>query len=145
MRGDTKCLTLSNQDSVPADLIEAGGGIWLLAPLTPELLDALVVVGTADEDAEPDDPVEDDNPFEPTYRYLPPVPILVNLAPPPRGAFSSHTQARRLDRGGSERDAVGAPDDWGYQSNLGRCLRAPLFFCALYARPTNRKQPTTES
>ena len=52
-----------------ADMFEAGGGTWLLAPAPPELVDALAVVGAADEDREPDDPVEDDDPGEPGYRY----------------------------------------------------------------------------
>ena len=32
-----------------ADLFEAGGGTWLLAPAPPELVDVLAVVGAADE------------------------------------------------------------------------------------------------
>ncbi len=53
-----------------ADVFEAGGGTWLLAPAPPELVDALAVVGAADEDREPDDdPDEDDDPGEPGYRF----------------------------------------------------------------------------
>ncbi len=47
-----------------ADLFEAGGGTWLLAPAPPELVDALAVVGAAGEDRELDEPVEDDDPRE---------------------------------------------------------------------------------
>ena len=52
-----------------ADVFEAGGGMWLLAPAPPELVDVLAVVGAADEDRELDEPVEDDDPGEPDYRY----------------------------------------------------------------------------
>ncbi len=48
-----------------ADLFEAGGGTWLLAPAPPELVDVLAVVGAADEDRELDEPVEDDGDREP--------------------------------------------------------------------------------
>lgn len=45
-----------------------GGGTWLLAQAPPELIDALVAIGIADEDLEPDDPMEDGDPGEPDYR-----------------------------------------------------------------------------
>ncbi len=61
-------LTL-RQIAATADVFEAGGGTWLLAPAPPELVDTLAVVGAADEDREPDEPVEDDDPGEPDYRY----------------------------------------------------------------------------
>ena len=48
-----------------AHVFEAGGGTWLLAPAPPELVDVLAVVGTADEDRELDEPVEDGDPGEP--------------------------------------------------------------------------------
>lgn len=48
-----------------ADVFEAGGGSWLLAPAPPELVDILAVIGAADEDAELDEPIEDDDPREP--------------------------------------------------------------------------------
>ncbi len=51
-----------------ADVFEAGGATWLLAPAPPELVDVLAVVGAADEDREPDESVEDDDPGEPDYR-----------------------------------------------------------------------------
>ncbi len=44
-----------------ADVFEAGGGTWLLAPAPPELVDTLAVVGAAEEDHEADAPVEDDD------------------------------------------------------------------------------------
>ena len=78
-----------------ADVFEAGGGTWLLAPAPPQLVDTLAALGAAaedrepddepelddlpdrpedddpwedDGDSEPDDPVEDDDPGEPDYR-----------------------------------------------------------------------------
>ncbi len=41
-----------------ADLFNAGGGTWLLAPAPPELVDTLAALGAVDEDREPDDPPE---------------------------------------------------------------------------------------
>ena len=55
-----------------ADVFDAGGGTWLLAPAPPQLVDTLAALGAADEDREPDDepelddPPEDDDPREPT-------------------------------------------------------------------------------
>ena len=51
-----------------ADLIQAGHGMWLLAPAAPELVDALAALGPGDEDRESDHPPEDDDPGEPDYR-----------------------------------------------------------------------------
>ncbi len=53
-----------------ADVFEAGGGTWLLAPAPPEIIDTLAALGAGDEDAEPDDapeiadPPEKDDPRE---------------------------------------------------------------------------------
>ena len=52
-----------------ADVFEAGGGTWLLAPAPPEVIDALAALGAGDEDWEPDDEPEDEDPGEPDYRY----------------------------------------------------------------------------
>ena len=55
--------TALQQIAATADVFEAGGGTWLLAPAPPELVDTLAVVGAADEDREPDDAPElDDRP-----------------------------------------------------------------------------------
>ncbi len=51
-----------------ADVFEADGGTWLLAPAPPELVDVLAVVGAADEDRELDEEIEDDDPGEHDYR-----------------------------------------------------------------------------
>ncbi len=88
--------TALRQIVATADVFNAGGGTWLLAPAPPELVDVLAVVGAADDDrepddppefddlpdrpedddpweddgdSEPDDPGEDDDPLEPIYRY----------------------------------------------------------------------------
>ncbi len=51
-----------------------------------------------------------------------------DLGPASRGAFSSHMQARRLDRNGSEREAVGNPESTGLgETDFGGAIRAPLF------------------
>lgn len=52
-----------------ADVFEAGGRTWLLAPAAPELVDALAALGAGDEDRDLDDEPEDDDPEEPDYRY----------------------------------------------------------------------------
>ncbi len=52
-----------------ADVFEAGGGTWLLAPAPPEIIDTLAALGAGDDDHEPDEPVEDDEDREqPDYR-----------------------------------------------------------------------------
>ncbi len=61
--------TALRQIAETADLFDAGGATWLLAPAPPELIDTLAVVGGVGEDREPDDPWEDDDPGEPDYRY----------------------------------------------------------------------------
>ncbi len=43
-----------------ADLLMVGGTAYLLAPVSPAVLDALATVGASDEDAEIDDPTESD-------------------------------------------------------------------------------------
>ncbi len=47
-----------------ADVFDAGGGTWLLAPAPPDLVDALAALGAADEDREPGDVPEIDDPPE---------------------------------------------------------------------------------
>ena len=56
--------TTLRQIVAAAELFEAGGGRWLLAPATPELVDTLAAHGAGDEDAEPDDEPELDDPPE---------------------------------------------------------------------------------
>ncbi len=41
-----------------ADLLLVGGAAWILAPVTPPMIDALAGVGADTEDAEIDDPTE---------------------------------------------------------------------------------------
>ncbi len=43
-----------------ADLLLVGGAAWILAPVTPPMIDALAGVGADTEDAEIDDPTERD-------------------------------------------------------------------------------------
>ena len=47
-----------------ADLLMVGGAVWMLAPVTDAVLDALATVGARAEDREPDDPAEEDDPAE---------------------------------------------------------------------------------
>ncbi len=42
-----------------ADLFHVGGAVWMLAPVTSPMIDALVTVGARAEDMEPE-PVESD-------------------------------------------------------------------------------------
>ena len=42
-----------------ADLLHVGGAVWMLAPVTDAMVDALATVGADTEDAEPE-PVEDE-------------------------------------------------------------------------------------
>ena len=37
-----------------AELLHVGGAVWMLAPVTDAMIDALAVVGTDTEDAEPE-------------------------------------------------------------------------------------------
>ncbi len=43
-----------------ADLLHVGGAVWMLAPVSDDVLDALATVGADTEDAEIDDPTESD-------------------------------------------------------------------------------------
>ena len=43
-----------------ADLLVAGGAVWMLAPVTPAMVDALATVGADTVDMEPE-PVEDED------------------------------------------------------------------------------------
>ena len=47
-----------------ADVFDAGGGTWLLAPAPPELVDTLAALGAEGYDREPDDTPEVDDPTE---------------------------------------------------------------------------------
>lgn len=42
-----------------ADLLHVGGAVWMLAPVSDAVLDALATVGTGTEDDEPE-PIESD-------------------------------------------------------------------------------------
>ncbi len=56
--------TALRQIATTADVFEAGGGTWLLAPAPPQLVDTLAALGAADDDREPDDAPEVDAPPE---------------------------------------------------------------------------------
>ena len=56
--------TALRQIAETADLFDAGGATWLLAPAPPQLVDTLAALGAADEDREPDDAPEIDDPPE---------------------------------------------------------------------------------
>ncbi len=43
-----------------ADLLHVGSAVWMLAPVTSPMIDALAGVGADTEDAEIDDPTESD-------------------------------------------------------------------------------------
>lgn len=69
--------TALRQIAESADVFQAGGGMWLLAPAPPELVNALDDLPDRPEDddpleddggREPDDPAEDGDPMEPDYR-----------------------------------------------------------------------------
>ena len=47
-----------------AEILRVGGMEYLLAPASPDVLDALAAVGVSAEDMEPDECREDDDPRE---------------------------------------------------------------------------------